>query len=497
MGIVGNYLWRLGSKIQLSPSKDVNKKQGAKKRAKGKKKRTAGAGSNTIDLSAIEMGEPSPLIQIEREIMKPYEETIRRQLEAKIQEAIQDVENKGVCFCACGGRGEYKGLLHGHLIGMHGKVLIHYRRYRCPVCGRAMYPALEQLGLSPRSWTPYVSALLLMLCVLVPFKQAEKLAKYFWNLDVSASGIWNLSKRTGERLLAWQEKTCEVYNNPHYDFQRRDDQAPDVIEMGIDGAMALCRRKKGEAPAPTDCDEQDPIDPKAPPCGKEIKSAVIFKPQDRVQVSKNRRELLERTVVALRGGADAFFALLWASLAHYGLIGPETSVVIVADGAKWIWNRAGMFDNRVEILDFWHAAQHAWDCAKLLWPTCPVSIASWAKAMRRTIKDGKVAEVIEHLQELLEHAKEHTFGQKAAEALRKLIAYYTEHASRMDYPSYLARGYSIGSGSVESVHKQLLHARMRLSGMRWSERGASRMVALRTRYLNDRWNEAEAFLRAA
>jgi hypothetical protein len=294
-----------------------------------------------------------------------------------------------------------------------------------------------------------------------------------------------VSQRTGEKLLAWEEKASEAYNNPHYDLQDKDGKAPDAIEMGIDGAMALCRGKKSEATSNSDCDEQDPIDPKALPCGKEVKSAVIFKPQDRVQVSKDRCALLERTVVACRGGADVFFALLWASLAHYGLIGPETLVVIVADGAPWIWTRVSMFTNRVEILDFWHAAQHAWDCAKLLWEGCPTSIASWAKAMRKNIKEGKVAEVIEHLRELLENATQYKFSQKAIKALKRLIAYYTEHASRMDYPYYLSQGYSIGSGSVESIHKQLLHARMRLAGMRWSERGASRMVALRTRYLNN------------
>jgi len=529
MGIVGNYLWRLGSKIHLSPSKDESKKECTRNKKKGKgkkKKRKVEEERKKVDLSAIEMGEPSPLIQIEREIMEPHKAMIRQKLEAKVQEEIHRVESKGVPFCGCGGRGDYKGTTKGFVISRYGKVFIRYRRYRCPVCGKEMYPAIEQLGIVPRSWTPHVSALLMMLCVIVPFEQAVKLAKYLCNLEASGSGIWNLSQRTGEKLLAWEEKASEVYNNPHYKIEDKDGNTPEVIEMGVDGAMVLCRGKKDEASSESDCneqdpvdpnaspcgkevksaesesdcDEQDPIDPKAPPCGKEVKSAVIFKPQDRVQLSKDRCALLERTVVAYRGCADAFFALLWASMAHCGLIGPETLVVIVADGAPWIWNRVSMFPNRVEILDFWHAAQHAWDCAKLLWPDSPTLIASWAKDIRKNIKQGKVAVVIGYLTELLENAtqyKQYNFSQKAVKTLKRLIAYYTEHASRMDYPSYLSQGYSIGSGSVESLHKQVLHARMRGAGMRWSKRGASRMVALRARYINDRWNEVESFLNAA
>jgi hypothetical protein len=41
--------------------------------------------------------------------------------------------------------------------------------------------------------------------------------------------------------------------------------------------------------------------------------------------------------------------------------------------------------------------------------------------------------------------------------------------------------------SVESAHKQLVHARLRQAGMRWSELGARRLLALRLLLLNDHW----------
>ena len=66
------------------------------------------------------------------------------------------------------------------------------------------------------------------------------------------------------------------------------------------------------------------------------------------------------------GTADEVFNLLWVKLQLLGWLGPNTVVVIVGDGAKWIWNRASLFANRCEILDFWHAAEHAWDTARIL-----------------------------------------------------------------------------------------------------------------------------------
>jgi hypothetical protein len=73
------------------------------------------------------------------------------------------------------------------------------------------------------------------------------------------------------------------------------------------------------------------------------------------------------------------------------------------------------------------------------------------------------------------------------ESLQSLIRYYSENAGRMRYDEYLRLGYGIGSGAVESAHKQVIQARFRQAGMRWSEAGARRLLALRLLLLNDNW----------
>ena len=72
-------------------------------------------------------------------------------------------------------------------------------------------------------------------------------------------------------------------------------------------------------------------------------------------------------------------------------------------------------------------------------------------------------------------------------SLQSLIGYYSENAGRMRYDEYLRLGYGIGSGAVESAHKQVVHARLRQAGMRWSEAGARRLLALRLLLLNGDW----------
>jgi len=66
-------------------------------------------------------------------------------------------------------------------------------------------------------------------------------------------------------------------------------------------------------------------------------------------------------------------------------------------------------------------------------------------------------------------------SEEAGECLAELIAYDRDNACRMRYDEYLRLGYGIGSGAVESAHKQVVHARMRQAGMRWSEAGPRRL----------------------
>jgi hypothetical protein len=156
-------------------------------------------------------------------------------------------------------------------------------------------------------------------------------------------------------------------------------------------------------------------------------------------------------------------------------------VVIVGDGAEWIWNRASMFVRRCEILDFWHALEHAWSYARLHYGEGSQQADQWVHQIAEDLRAGKVQEVVARLKRMRPKTPE------LREKLQGLIAYYSEHAGRMRYDEYLRLGYGIGSGAVESAHKQVVHARFRQAGMRWSEAGARRLLALRLLLLNDSW----------
>jgi len=123
--------------------------------------------------------------------------------------------------------------------------------------------------------------------------------------------------------------------------------------------------------------------------------------------------------------------------------------------------------------------EKAWEFGRLRWGEESSVTARWAHRLAEDLRGGKVSEVIARLQALSVSTPEER------ELLDGLIRYYTDNQTRMRYDEYLRLGY--GSGAVESAHKQVVHARMRQAGMRWSEAGARRLLALRVLLLNDQW----------
>lgn len=190
---------------------------------------------------------------------------------------------------------------------------------------------------------------------------------------------------------------------------------------------------------------------------------------------------MRRFLVTCLGDADTLFARLYAQLRELGWVGTHTVVVVVGDGAEWIWNRATMFVHRCEILDYWHALEHAWEFARLRYGDDSARADRWVHEIGVDLRAGKVDEVVARLRRLRPKTP------PVRESWQALIRYYSDNARRMRYDEYLRRGYGIGSGAVESAHKQVVQARFRQAGMRWSEAGARRLLALRLLLLNDNW----------
>jgi hypothetical protein len=317
--------------------------------------------------------------------------------------------------------------------------------------------------------------------VVVPYQLAARLADLFFGTEVSAMTVWRSVQRLGQAVDRYVDQQAKCHGDPRRSVEDGEGLAsPDAVVLGVDGSAlgmqvrTQRRRRRGGEALP-------PLSPVEDGHFREVKTGVLLLPHERVETSPGRRSVLRRVLVSCLGDADRVFELLWSKLQELKWLGPNTVVVIVGDGAEWIWRRASMFPRRCEILDFWHAVEHAWDFARVRFGPESKQAVNWVGRIVEDLRAGKVGAVLARLRKL------EVKGDEEREALATLIRYYNDNQERMKYDEYLRKGYGIGSGAVESAHKQVVHARMRQAGMRWSERGAQRLLALRILLLNDQW----------
>lgn len=210
---------------------------------------------------------------------------------------------------------------------------------------------------------------------------------------------------------------------------------------------------------------------------KETKLGMVYTHQDSTEDSKAKRP--SPRFVASMKGTDAFEEELEQALDGHGKQRPKT-VLWLGDGAAGYWNIANrVCPNAEQILDWYHAIEHAADCAKILFEETDLQ-ALWLDVIKHQLmRPGGVARVLDELEACLFL----TDGEGQQKAITHLRRYYRTHEKRMDYYRYRQNGWPIGSGSIESAHRYVLQARMKRAGQHWSHNVAAAMAKMRAHYV--------------
>ena len=215
---------------------------------------------------------------------------------------------------------------------------------------------------------------------------------------------------------------------------------------------------------------------------KEVKLGRIFKQSDCMDVSDKRGWVSHSIYEAYLGKSDIFTDRMDRYLGCYRGLGER--LIFVGDGAKWIWKWVtAHYPSATQILDWYHALEHLHDFAKVCFLDKEV-YGIWVLEQEQLLKNSQTDQVIKNIKSL-ELTKQNQREQQS-----QLITYYTKNMTRMDYKKYQNMGAGIiGSGAIEAANRQVVQKRMKLSGQRWSKRGAQNMLTLRTTKLSDKWNK--------
>ncbi len=216
----------------------------------------------------------------------------------------------------------------------------------------------------------------------------------------------------------------------------------------------------------------------------EIKSAVIYRLEQRAEKASGRGLLLEKYIVACPPETTPvdFGAAVEAEARRRGL-GRAKVVYLVMDGAVWLWDLAeDRFQDAVKTLDFHHASEHLWAVGRALHGEQTPQTTEWVEALLHPLRHGGQARVVRQLQELI------TATTPRSAATQQLIEreanYFKTHEKHMNYQAIHRAGAPIGSGAVESLGAQL-QRRFRCSGQFWRRPGLSNLLSLTVLFRND------------
>jgi len=361
--------------------------------------------------------------------------------------------------CPCGGKQRFISHRLKGVLTVFGPVKVRRAYYRCDACGASSLPYDQASGLGDGALSNRLASAVSLLSVDSSFEQASAKVEKLLGVKVDDNTVAGTAERAGAALLSGQDEAIERFQKTG--ALSEPEASPRRLYLSSDGAMAPIR--------PGERLEGEPgID------WREVKCAAAW--------WQDPEQQREQRYLGRIEAAESFGWKWWLLAASCGVRRAE-QVVVLGDGAPWIWKLTERFFGRaVQILDWYHAAEHLWSCGHALYGEGSGRAGKWVEQMKTILWERGGRALLDRLRQWHRHRRQ------ASEPLEELIGYVEANVDRMDYPSYRAEGLDIGSGPVESACKQLVTARLKQVGMRWTVPGAERILALRCCWLNGQWD---------
>lgn len=332
-----------------------------------------------------------------------------------------------------------------------GDVTLRRAYYRCAACGAADHPYDAPSGLGREHLSSVMAETVTLLATHHPYRQAEQLLKHLTGLRVPSKTIHRVTCRVGAEAAAAEQAAADATQAatpPPAEMQ------PACLHVATDGVLVRFR------------DEGF----------KEVKVAVCY--------GDDARGRMQRRYVARTEPIHAFKWHAGALAARSGLEQAKKSALI-GDGAPWIWEQvaATLREDTTHIVDWFHAMEHVWKCARLLHGEGTPDSQAWVAPIEERLYHGDVRGVLRRLER--QHAAARDDSRR--EALRALIVYLRNQDARLAYDRFRAEGFDTGSGQVESACKQM-GERVKGPGMQWTPAGTQAILSLRCHWLAETWN---------
>lgn len=392
----------------------------------------------------------------------------------------------------CGHRQRLVGERPKELLSLLGPITFVRPYYQClgvpeaaASCTHGEAPDDAVWGVQRQRTTRGVQREISYLCGRLTFEEAAETLCRQVPLVMSARQALTLMRPVGEALASAEDRQVnsvqaqaqQARSQPQEEHQFKEIER---LYIELDGVLARMRRGS----VPMDQEERH----RKGDVYREIKAGAVFRAERGPKRSELAPEVYVDTpapgsmrYVARRTAKGGFDWLLY-QLAVQGGLQQAQQVVVLGDGAPWIWNLAAEhFPGAVQIVDLYHAKEHVWDVAHAVFGGATAAATAWATPACSLLEDGRIIDLVSAIAALPAIPPEPGQARSIPE---RALDYFTTNAERMRYPVFRAQGMQIGSGIAEAACKTIVSTRAKRSGMRWTPEGLDALLPLRTAVLN-------------
>jgi hypothetical protein len=352
---------------------------------------------------------------------------------------------------------------------------IEYRRayYHCADCAGGVVPRDDELGVTHASLTPGLAAMADRVGAAVAFGEGRDLLAELAGIELSTKRVERCAEADGKAVAAAIDTHAAAV------------ATGEVVPLGPATPVAklyIAVDGTGIPAVPADTAGRKGKDPDGRAHTREVKLGVVF---TQTTVDDNGfpiRDPDSSSYVSTLEPVEHFGTLVYAEACRRGSA-KATEMVVLGDGATWIWNLAKLhFPGATHIVDLYHAREHLGDLAKLLASSLGDDRAGWLAERKDELDDGDIPAI-------LAAARAVDVPANKTKDLDTALGYFENNAARMAYKTFRAAGHFVGSGAVEAGCKAVIAQRLKLSGMRWSVRGATGIATLRCQEASGRSEE--------
>lgn len=377
---------------------------------------------------------------------------------------------------ACGGghQAEFIDYRTKHLETILGDVQVRRAYYRCALCpdsGRGIIPKDHELDIVGTSFSPGLRRLMARVGAEEPFDAGRQDLAELAGVVVQTKAVERVSEAVGAATEAANQAeragVLAAAGLPVAEAARL------YVAMDGTGVPAVPKETEGCVGKAADGKAKT----------REAKLGCVFTQTGFDDEGWPTRDRESTSYVGAIETAEEFGSRIHTEAVRRGLE-RATTVIVLGDGAPWIWKLAeGHFPGAVHIVDLYHAREHLSAVGRLAFGSGSEPGKAWVAARRDELDEGDVEVIIAAIRKL------RSSDPKVQDEFRKEAEYFETNKLRMCYKHFRARGFFVGSGVVEAGCKTVIGHRLKQSGMRWTVAGANAVIALRCRLLSNRWDD--------